>query len=82
MKVAQVPKIRFQDLRHTHATLMLNKLASERLGHSRTQLTMDTYSHVLLSMQMEAADNFGQALLRRATKDATISENEHATTVL
>lgn len=85
LKVAQVPKIKFHDLRHTHATLMLKqgvhpKIVSERLGHSRTQLTLDTYSHVLPSMQIEAADNFGQALFSRATKDATISKGGHTAT--
>jgi integrase len=85
LKEAHVPKIKFHDLRHTHATLMLKqgvhpKIVAERLGHSRTQLTLDTYSHVLPSMQMEAADNFGRTLLGYATKDATISENKRATT--
>jgi hypothetical protein len=45
-------------------------------------LTLDTYSHVLPGMQMEAADNFGQALLNYATKDATISKNKRATATL
>ncbi|SDH00718.1 Phage integrase family protein [Aneurinibacillus thermoaerophilus] len=80
IEVAKVPKIRFHDLRHTHATIMLKqgvhpKIVAERLGHSRTQLTLDTYSHVLPSMQAEAADNFGQVLDRYATKNATTSEN-------
>jgi integrase len=57
---AGVPDIRFHDLRHTHATLMLKngvnpKVVSERLGHSGVQITLDTYSHVLPEMQSEAA---------------------------
>ncbi|MFC0188433.1 tyrosine-type recombinase/integrase [Fictibacillus aquaticus] len=49
-------RIRFHDLRHTHATMLLQmgvhpKVVSERLGHSSIQITLDTYSHVLPSMQ-------------------------------
>jgi integrase len=58
---AGVPRIRFHDLRHTAATLMLKagihpKIVSERLGHATIGLTLDTYSHVLPGMQHEAAD--------------------------
>lgn len=50
MEQAGVPSIRFHDLRHTHATLLLSmgmniKVVSERLGHSSTRMTLDTYSH-------------------------------------
>ncbi|WP_342042830.1 site-specific integrase [Bacillus sp. OTU2372] len=55
-----LPYIRFHDLRHTHATLLLKqgvhpKVVSERLGHSTIGITMDTYTHVLPNMQKEAA---------------------------
>jgi integrase len=55
-----VPKIRFHDLRHTAATLLLTegvhpKIVQERLGHSQISMTLDTYSHVLPSMQREAS---------------------------
>lgn len=55
------PRIRFHDLRHTAATLMLQlgvqpKVVQERLGHASIAVTMDTYSHVMPSMQREAAD--------------------------
>lgn len=60
IKMADVPEIRFHDLRHTHATLLLSngvhvKVISERLGHSNLKVTLDTYSHVLPSMQEEVA---------------------------
>lgn len=53
-----IPRVRFHDLRHTHATLLLKsgihpKVVSERLGHSTIGLTMDTYSHVLPDIQEE-----------------------------
>ena len=69
-----LPRIRFHDLRHSHATVMLAsnihpKIVSERLGHSRVALTMDTYSHVIPGMQEEAAAAidaaFGAALNKR-----------------
>ena len=54
-----VPMIRFHDLRHTHATFLLEanihpKIVSERLGHSSVQITLDRYSHVLPNTQSEA----------------------------
>jgi integrase len=53
--------IRLYDLRHTMATLLLSKginpkIVSERLGHSSIALTLDTYSHVLPTMQQDATD--------------------------
>ncbi len=65
---AGVPAIRLHDTRHTHATLLLAagvhpKVVSERLGHASISITLDTYSHVLPTMQRDAADRFG-ALLR------------------
>jgi integrase len=55
-----LPFIRFHDLRHTSASLLLMsdvnvKVVSERLGHASIQLTLDTYSHVLPTMQKAAA---------------------------
>src|SRR5262249_43964533 len=51
-----VPRIRFHDLRHSHATQLLAagvhpKVAQERLGHSTISLTLDLYSHVSDTMQ-------------------------------
>jgi integrase len=60
IKRAGVPTIRFHDLRHTAATLMLLggvpvKVVSERLGHSNVGITLSIYAHVLPSMQKDAA---------------------------
>ena len=60
---------RLYDLRHTCATLLLladvpAKIVCERLGHSSITLTLDTYSHVLPTMQKRAADVFGKLLGR------------------
>jgi integrase len=59
--------IRFHDLRHTHASLMLKqgvhpKIVSERLGHATIGITLDTYSHVTPGLQEAAALKFEQGL--------------------
>jgi integrase len=59
LKKAEVPDIRLYDLRHTTASLLLSagenpKVVSERLGHASIVLTLDTYSHVLPTMQAAA----------------------------
>lgn len=64
---AGVPRIRFHDLRHTHATLLLRqgvhpKVVSERLGHASVRITLDTYSHVLPDTQEEAVRAMERAL--------------------
>ncbi|GAC1340176.1 MAG: site-specific integrase [Candidatus Dormibacteria bacterium] len=64
---AGVPRIRFHDLRHTAATLMLSegihpKVASEILGHSTVSITLDLYSHVTESVASEAAQRMDRLL--------------------
>lgn len=61
-----LPRVRFHDLRHSHATQLLlagvhAKVVSERLGHSSIQLTLDVYAHVLPSMQEDAAAKINAA---------------------
>jgi integrase len=60
-----LPGVRFHDLRHAHATLLLlqgvhPKVVSERLGHASIGITLDTYSHVLPSLQSQAVEAFDQ----------------------
>jgi len=64
---AELPQIRLYDLRHSCATLLLiaeenPKVVSERLGHSTIVLTMDTYSHVLPTMQQQATTKLEKML--------------------
>jgi integrase len=61
VKELGLPRTRFHDLRHAHATQLLSvgvhpKAVSERLGHSSTAFTMDTYSAVIPSLGRAAAD--------------------------
>ena len=62
-----LPRARFHDLRHTHATQLLAsgvhpKIASERLGHASVGITLDLYSHVTDTMQGEAAAKLDSAM--------------------
>jgi len=54
-----LPPFRLYDLRHAHASLLAeagisSKVIAERLGHSSTRLTDDTYSHLMPGMQQVA----------------------------
>lgn len=65
IKKAGVKNIRFHDLRHTHASLLLKqgvnpKIVSERLGHANVRITLDTYSHLLPNLQKDTANEFGK----------------------
>lgn len=69
-----LPRIRFHDLRHSHATQLLAagvhpKIASERLGHSNIGITLDLYSHVMPGMQANAAEQV-DAAIKAAKKPA------------
>jgi integrase len=62
-----LPHVRFHDLRHTNATIMLAsnvsaKVASSRLGHSSIGITMDLYTHVLQNMEVEAAEKLNKII--------------------
>jgi len=61
------PTVRFHDLRHAAATLMLAagvhpKVAAERLGHSDVRMTLNVYSHVLSGLDADAADRLERAV--------------------
>ena len=63
----ELPRIRFHDLRHTHATQLLKsnvhpKIVQERLGHEDISTTLNLYSHVLPGMQDAAARSVDLAL--------------------
>ena len=72
LATAGLPAMRFHDLRHTSATLLLAagvhpKVVQERLGHSQIGITLDTYSHIVPTMQLEAASKL-DAMMRPTTK--------------
>jgi integrase len=66
-RLKDLPRVRFHDLRHSHATQLLAsgvhpKIASERLGHASVGITLDLYSHVTDTMQTEAASKLDSAM--------------------
>ena len=66
-RIAGFSGVRFHDLRHAHATLLMKdgihpKVVAERLGHSTVSITLDTYSHVVPGLQEEAARRIDQIL--------------------
>jgi len=64
---AGLPDMRFHDLRHTAASLLLAqgvspRMIMETLGHSNISMTMDTYAHIMPSLRQEAADAMDRIL--------------------
>ncbi len=75
MRPDVLPQIRFHDLRHTAATLLLTagvnvKVVSERLGHESVEITLKVYAHVLPTMQKGAADKLDLIFAPPAEKKA------------
>ena len=66
MKRLGIKNFRLQDLRHTHASILLplttSKAVSEKLGHASVQITLDTYSHMLPGMEEESLTAFDAVL--------------------
>lgn len=67
LKENELPLIRFHDLRHSHASLLLKenvqmKAISERLGHSNVNITMNLYSHIYEETNKEIANTFNKFL--------------------
>ena len=67
LQKAGLPDVRFHDLRHSAATLLLSegvhpKVVQELLGHSQISMTIDVYSHALPSMQQDAISRLNDTL--------------------
>jgi len=67
LDAAKLPAMRIHDLRHTSASLLLAqgvhpRAVMETLGHSQISITMDTYSHVMPALGMEAAEKMNAAV--------------------
>ncbi|OPA80624.1 site-specific integrase [Paenibacillus selenitireducens] len=67
VKKYEMPYITFHDLRHTHASMLLQqkvhpKVVSERLGHSSISITMDTYSHLMPNIQAESIEGLDRVI--------------------
>ena len=71
-----LPLIRFHDLRHTHAALLVAagvpiEVASERLGHAHPGFTMHIYQHLLLGIGAAAATQFAEQLVQHRHRRLT-----------
>jgi len=71
-----LPHITFHVLRHLHATYLLlegvhPRIVADRLGHASTAITMNVYSHVLVGMQVQAAEAFERAMGRMTPRPET-----------
>ncbi len=67
----RLPSIRFHDLRHSNATALIQagvnpRVVQQRLGHSDVNITLNTYTHVLPEMDMEAAAKLDSIILKKA----------------
>lgn len=68
LRKAKLPKIRFHDLRHTYASLLIDqgehpKYIQNQLGHSSIIMTMDVYGHLMKTVNQDAASKLGRAIL-------------------
>ena len=66
-----LPKIRLHDLRHSNATALIQagvnpRVVQQRLGHSDVNITLNTYTHVLPEMDVDAAEKLDSIMLKRA----------------
>src|SRR5436190_21281980 len=80
--VPMLPEIRFHDLRHSAATLLLSlgvhpKIVQELLGHTQISMTMDVYSHMLPGMQQDAMSRLNDVFQRQERDEKGATAREH-----
>jgi integrase len=78
---AKLRRIPLKNLRHTHASLLLQaganpKIVSERLGHHSVAFTLDTYAHVLPGIQAKAAEDLADLVFGEEQEDEDPDEPE------
>jgi integrase len=81
LKRAELPDIRFHDLRHTCATTLLltkgahPKIVSKMLGHSSVSLTLDTYSHVIRTNHSPTPVSYNNSCVRSSKRPLVLFDN-------
>ena len=70
VKKAKINRIRFHDLRHTYASLLIDqgeniKYIQNQMGHASIKVTLDTYGHLLKDVNKEAASRLGDAIFEQ-----------------
>ena len=71
LKDNDLPHIRLHDLRHSNATALIQagvnpRVVQQRLGHSDVNITLNTYTHVLPEMDVDAAEKLDAIMLKKA----------------
>lgn len=77
-----LPRLRFHDLRHTTATLLLSdgvhpKVVASLLGHSTVQITLDTYSHVTPGLARQAVEQLDRLVANSIANWSRATGDEH-----
>ncbi|MDD2316358.1 MAG: site-specific integrase, partial [Desulfobacterales bacterium] len=85
LKVAGLPVIRFHDLRHTNASLLIEqgeslKYVQSQLGHSSPSVTLNVYAHLMKSENPEAAHRLENMVLKE-TGCKVVAGNEKGVTI-
>ena len=80
LKRAKLPRIRFHDLRHTYASLLIDqgeniKYVQTQLGHSKIQTTLDIYGHLLNEVNTEAANRLGRTIFGDGSKTVAVDHD-------
>jgi integrase len=80
LRKAGFPRIRFHDLRHTFAGLLIAqgehpKLISEQLGHASVQITLDRYGHLMDQSYGDASDRLEAALFAKSATEASAAQS-------
>ncbi len=65
-----IERIRWHDLRHTYASIQIDlgenpKYIQNQMGHSSIKVTLDTYGHLMKTVNKEAASRLGEVFLRK-----------------
>jgi len=82
LKKARIPKIRFHDLRHCYASLLIDqgenpKYIQNQMGHSSINVTFDVYGHLMKSSNQEAAIKLGNTIFGNGSKVVAHLNNKH-----
>jgi hypothetical protein len=83
LEKAELRRVRFHDLRHTFASLLIQNGESlayvrDQLGHSSIQITVDTYGHLVPGANRQAVDRLDDTQDRKQSQDADLADDERA----
>jgi integrase len=81
LKAAKLPRIRFHDLRHTYASLLIDqgenpKYIQNQMGHSSINITFDTYGHLMKDTNQESASKLGNTIFKSGSKMVAEAKKE------